>query len=53
MDAKDKQDLRVVLVDEVRDAVYEQLYEYPLYNESDADRWSKAEDTYTFDSGWW
>ena len=31
MDAKDKQDLRVVLVDEVRDAVYEQLYEYPLY----------------------
>ena len=31
LDAKDKQDLRVVLVDEVRDAVYEQLYEYPLY----------------------
>lgn len=31
LDAKDKQDLKVVLVDEVRDAVYEQLYEYPLY----------------------
>ena len=31
LDAKDKEDLRVVLMDEVRDAVYEQLYQYPLY----------------------
>lgn len=31
LDAKDKQELRVILEDEVRDAVYEQLLEYPLY----------------------
>lgn len=31
LDAKEKQELRVVLVDEARDAVYEQLYRYPLY----------------------
>lgn len=31
IDAKEKEDLKVILVDEVRDAVYEQLYEYPLY----------------------
>ena len=31
LDAKEKEDLRVVLMDDVRDAVYEQLYRYPLY----------------------
>ena len=31
-DAKEKEDLRVVLMDEVRDAVYEHLYKYPLYS---------------------
>lgn len=32
LDAKEKEDLRVVLMDEVRDAVYEHLYKYPLYS---------------------
>ncbi|HIY62019.1 MAG TPA: hypothetical protein H9730_00760 [Candidatus Mediterraneibacter stercoripullorum] len=32
LDAKEKEDLRIVLMDEVRDAVYEQLYKYPLYS---------------------
>lgn len=32
LDAKDKEDLRVVLMDEVRDAVYEHLYRHPLYS---------------------
>ena len=32
IDAKDKESLRVVLMDEVRDAVYEHLYRYPLYS---------------------
>ena len=31
LDAKEKQELKVVLVDEIRDAVYEQLYRHPLY----------------------
>lgn len=31
LDAKDKQELRVMLEDEVRNAVYEQLFKYPLY----------------------
>lgn len=32
LDAEDKEDLRVVLMNEVRDAVYEHLYRYPLYS---------------------
>lgn len=32
LDAKDKEELRVVLMDEVRDAVYEHLCKYPLYS---------------------
>lgn len=31
LDAKNKENLRVVLMNEIRDAVYEQLYRYPLY----------------------
>lgn len=31
LDAKDKENLRVVLMNEVRDAVYEHLFRYPLY----------------------
>lgn len=31
LDSKDKEDIRVVLIDEVRDAVYEHLYKHPLY----------------------
>ena len=31
LDAKDKRNLRVILIDEIRDSVYEQLYRYPLY----------------------
>lgn len=31
IDSKEKEDIKVVLVDEVRDAVYEHLYQYPLY----------------------
>lgn len=31
LDAKEKQELRVILKDEIRDAVYEQLYRHPLY----------------------
>lgn len=31
IDAKDKEQLRVVLMNEVRDAVYEHLFRYPLY----------------------
>lgn len=32
LDAKEKEDLRVVLMDEVKDAVYEHLFRYPLYS---------------------
>ena len=32
LDAKEKENLRVVLMNEVRDAVYEHLYRYPLYS---------------------
>ena len=28
---QDKRNLRVILIDEIRDSVYEQLYRYPLY----------------------
>ena len=31
LDAQDKEDLRVVLMDEVRDVVYEHLYAHPVY----------------------
>lgn len=31
LDAKDKRNLRVILIDEIRDSVYEHLYRYPLY----------------------
>lgn len=31
IDSKEKQDIRVILTDEVRDAIYEHLYQYPLY----------------------
>ena len=31
LDSKDKEEIRVVLMDEVRDAVYEHLYKHPLY----------------------
>lgn len=31
IDARDKEELRVVLMDEVRDAVYEQITQHPLY----------------------
>ncbi len=31
LDAKIKRNLRVILIDEIRDSVYEHLYRYPLY----------------------
>lgn len=35
LDSKDKEEIRVVLMDEVRDAVYEHLYKHPLYTGMD------------------
>ena len=45
LDAKEKQELRVVLVDEVRDAVYEHLYQHPLYTNLHPHRDNGAKET--------